>query len=114
MLPLLKIKLPLQEPVLIFALVLLIILLAPTLLRKLKIPEIIGLTLAGVLVGPHGLNLLSEDLEFSIFGTIGLLYLMFLAGLEIDVKDFQKNKEKSLTFGLLSFALPFGFSLEII
>src|SRR6056297_253346 len=109
-LPILKITFPLQEPVLIFALVLVIILLAPALLRKIKIPEIIGLILAGVLVGPHGLNLLSEDLEFSIFGTIGLLYLMFLAGLEIDVKDFRKNKNKSITFGILSFALPFGLS----
>ena len=106
----LKITLPLQEPVLIFALVLVIILLAPALFRKLRIPEIIGLILAGVLVGPHGLNLLSEDLEFSIFGTIGLLYLMFLAGLEIDVKDFRNNKEKSITFGLLTFTLPFGLS----
>ena len=110
MMSILKITLPLQEPVLIFALVLVIILLAPTLLRKIKIPEIIGLILAGVLVGPHGLNLLSEELEFSIFGTTGLLYLMFLAGLEIDVKDFRKNKEKSFTFGLLSFAIPFGLS----
>jgi len=106
----LKITFPLQNPVLIFALVLVIILLAPALLRKLKIPEIIGLILAGVLVGPHGLNLLSEELEFSIFANIGLLYLMFLAGLEIDVKDFRKNKEKSFTFGLLSFAIPFGLS----
>jgi Kef-type K+ transport system membrane component KefB len=89
---------------------LVIILLAPTLLRKIKVPEIIGLILAGVLVGPHGLNLLSEELEFSIFGTTGLLYLMFLAGLEIDVKDFQKNKNKSITFGSLTFLLPFGLS----
>jgi len=109
----LKISLPLQEPVMIFALVLVIILLAPALFRKLRIPEIIGLILAGVLVGPHGLNLLSEDLEFSIFGTIGLLYLMFLAGLEIDVRDFRKNKEKSITFGLLTFALPFGLSFLV-
>ena len=110
---LLKITLPLQEPVLIFALVLLIILLAPTLIRKLKIPEIIGLILAGVLVGPHGLNLLSEDLEFSIFGTTGLLYLMFLAGLEIDTKDFKRNKEKSISFGILTFLLPFGSSFIV-
>lgn len=110
---LLKITLPLQEPVLIFALVLVIILLAPTLIRKLNIPEIIGLILAGVLVGPHGLNLLSEELEFSIFGTTGLLYLMFLAGLEIDVKDFKKNKEKSIAFGLLTFVFPFGLSFLV-
>lgn len=111
--PLLKINFPLEEPVLIFALVLVIILVAPPLFQKLRLPEIIGLILAGVLVGPHGLNLLSEDLEFSIFGTIGLLYLMFLAGLEIDVKDFRKNKEKSITFGLLTFSLPFGFTLAV-
>ena len=111
--PLLKISFPLEEPVLIFALVLVIILVAPPLFQKLRMPEIIGLILAGVAVGPHGLNLLSEDLEFSIFGTIGLLYLMFLAGLEIDVKDFRKNKEKSITFGLLTFSLPFGFTLAV-
>ena len=110
---LLKITFPLQDPVLIFALILLIILLAPTLIRKLKIPEIIGLILAGVLVGPHGLNLLSEELEFSIFGTTGLLYLMFLAGLEIDTKDFMRNKEKSITFGILTFLLPFGLSFIV-
>jgi Kef-type K+ transport system membrane component KefB len=109
-LPILKITFPLQEPVLIFALVLVIILLAPTVFRKIKVPEIIGLILAGVLVGPHGLNLLSEELEFSIFGTTGLLYLMFLAGLEIDIKDFQKNKSKSITFGALTFIFPFGLS----
>ena len=109
--PLLKITFPLEEPVLIFALVLVIILVAPPLFQKLRMPEIIGLILAGVVVGPHGLNLLSEDLEFSIFGTIGLLYLMFLAGLEIDLKDFRKNKEKSITFGLLTFSLPFTFTL---
>ena len=111
--PLLKITLPLEEPVLIFALVLVIILVAPPLFQKLRMPEIIGLILAGVVVGPHGLNLLSEDLEFSIFGTIGLLYLMFLAGLEIDLKDFRKNKEKSITFGLLTFSLPFAFTLVV-
>jgi len=111
--PLLKVALPLEEPVLIFALVLVIILVAPPLFQKLRMPEIIGLILAGVVVGPHGLNLLSEDLEFSIFGTIGLLYLMFLAGLEIDVKDFRKNKEKSITFGLLTFSLPFAFTLVV-
>jgi len=109
--PLLKITIPLEEPVLIFALVLVIILVAPPLFQKLRMPEIIGLILAGVVVGPHGINLLSEDLEFSIFGTIGLLYLMFLAGLEIDLKDFRKNKEKSITFGLLTFSLPFTFTL---
>src|SRR6056297_3363919 len=110
MISILKITFPLQEPVLIFALVLVIILLAPALFKKIRVPEIIGLILAGVLVGPHGLNLLSEELEFSIFGTTGLLYLMFLAGLEIDIKDFQKNKTRSITFGALTFVLPFGLS----
>src|SRR6056297_3275094 len=110
LIPMLKISFPLQNPVMIFALVLVIILLAPTLFKKIKVPEIIGLILAGVLVGPHGFNLLSEDLEFSIFGTIGLLYLMFLAGLEIDVKDLRKNKTRSITFGVLTFVLPFGLS----
>ncbi|MGM0497743.1 MAG: cation:proton antiporter [Bacteroidota bacterium] len=110
---LLNITFPLENPVMIFALVLVIILLAPTLFRAIKIPEIIGLILAGVLVGPNGLNLLSEELEFSIFGTIGLLYLMFLAGLEIDIKDFKKNKEKGISYGALTFLIPFSLSYVV-
>lgn len=102
--------LPIKDPILIFALVLIIILIFPTLFKKLGIPEIIGLIIAGVIVGPNGINLLSQDIGLSIFSQAGLLYLMFLAGLEINVAQFLKNKVPSLTYGILTFSLPFILS----
>lgn len=99
-------SLPLEEPILIFTLVLFIILLAPTLSSRVRIPGIIGLILAGVLVGPNGLNLLLRDASIILFGTVGLLYIMFLAGLEIDLTDFQKNKNRSFVFGAFTFFIP--------
>ena len=81
--------LPLKNPVIIFSLVLFIILFAPILFQKIKVPHIIGLILAGVIVGPYGLNLLSRDSSIVLFGTVGLLYIMFLAGLEIDMTEFK-------------------------
>lgn len=99
-------SLPLTNPVIIFALVLFIILFAPILFSKIKVPHIIGLIIAGVLVGPHGLNLLKRDTSIVLFGTVGLLYIMFLAGLEIDLAEFKKNKTKILVFGMLTFLLP--------
>src|SRR5690606_23253084 len=99
-------SLPLNNPVIIFSLVLFIILFAPILLKKVKVPHIIGLILAGVLIGPYALNLLRRDSSIVLFGTVGLLYIMFQAGLEIDLKEFNKNKGKIITFGLITFALP--------
>lgn len=102
-------SLPLNNPVIIFSLVLFIILFAPILLKKIKVPHIIGLILAGVAVGPYALNLLRRDSSIVLFGTVGLLYIMFLAGLEIDLKEFKKNKLKIAVFGLTTFLLPFIF-----
>ena len=99
-------SLPLKNPVIIFSLVLFIILFAPLLLNKLKIPHIIGLILAGVIIGPYGLNLLLRDSSIVLFGTVGLLYIMFTAGLEIDLEEFRKNRVKSLVFGLYTFTVP--------
>jgi Kef-type K+ transport system membrane component KefB len=101
--------LPLTNPVIIFALVLFIILFAPILFSKIKVPHIIGLIIAGVIVGPYGLNLLKRDTSIVLFGTVGLLYIMFLAGLEIDLAEFRKNKKKILVFGIITFLLPFVF-----
>lgn len=98
--------LPLTNPVIIFALVLFIILFAPIIFSKIKVPHIIGLIIAGVLVGPHGLNLLKRDTSIVLFGTVGLLYIMFLAGLEIDLAEFKKNRKKIFVFGVLTFLLP--------
>ncbi|HRF41781.1 MAG TPA: cation:proton antiporter, partial [Saprospiraceae bacterium] len=75
--------LPLKSPVLIFSLILFIILFAPIILNRFRIPHLIGLIIAGALIGPNGLNLMLRDSSIVLFGTVGLLYIMFLAGLEI-------------------------------
>ena len=98
--------LPLNNPVIIFALVLFIILFSPILFAKIKVPHIIALIIAGVIVGPHGLNLLKRDTSMVLFGTVGLLYIMFLAGMEIDLAEFKKNRKKILLFGLITFLIP--------
>ncbi len=102
----LNFELPLRNPVIIFSLVLFIILFAPILFNKIKVPHIIGLILAGVIVGPYGLNLLMRDSSIVLFGTVGLLYIMFLAGLEIDLTEFKKNRKKIIVFGLATFLMP--------
>lgn len=102
----LNFSLPWSNPVLIFASILFIILFAPILLNRIKIPQLIGLIIAGAIIGPNGLNLLERDSSVVLFGTVGLLYIMFLAGLEIDMADFKKNKNKSIVFGLYTFVIP--------
>lgn len=94
------------DPVAIFLIVMAIILLAPVVLNKLKIPHIIGMIVAGMAVGPHGLNILARDSSFTIFGQVGLLYLMFLAGLEIDMYHLRRNIRKGVLFGALTFFIP--------
>lgn len=95
-----------SNPVAIFLIVLVIILLAPVLLNKLKIPHIVSMIVAGVIVGPYGFNLLANDSSFQIFGQVGLLYLMFLAGIEIDMYHLKLNLKRGLGFGLLTFLVP--------
>ena len=90
-----------------FAVILFIILLAPLVFRRIKVPGIIGLILAGVIIGPHGLNLIAKNSAIDLFSTIGLLYIMFLAGLELDLKGFSNYKHKSLIFGFFTFIIPF-------
>ena len=94
------------SPVLIFFIVLVIILLSPVVLNRFKIPHIIGLIVAGVVIGPHGLNVLARDMSFELFGQVGILYIMFLAGIEIDMFNLKRNLKKGLVFGLLSFLFP--------
>ena len=100
------ISFPLQQPVAIFLLVLLIILLGPLLFRRLKIPQIVGLIIAGIAVGPYGFNLLERDASFRIFGEVGILYIMFQAAVEIDMFHLRKYLRKGVVFGLISFLLP--------
>ncbi|MBO6184594.1 MAG: cation:proton antiporter [Chryseobacterium sp.] len=102
-----NLSLPIEDPVLKFLLVLIIILAAPLLLNKIKVPHLLGLIIAGAVIGPNGFNVLARDSSIVVTGTTGLLYIMFLAGLEIDMGDFKKNKWKSLTFGIYTFVVPF-------
>jgi Kef-type K+ transport system membrane component KefB len=95
-----------QDPTLIFFVVLLIILFAPIIMGKLRIPHIIGMVLAGVLMGQYGLNILERDNSFELFGRVGLYYIMFLAGLEMDMEGVKKNTRQFLIFGLLTCLVP--------
>jgi Kef-type K+ transport system membrane component KefB len=104
---------PFQSSVLVFTLILLIILVAPLMFRKIKIPGIIGLILAGVIIGPHGLNIIAKNSAIDLFSTIGLLYIMFLAGLELDLKGFAKYKHKSLVFGFFTFIIPIAIGYPV-
>ena len=97
---------PITSPTLIFFVVLLIILLAPIIMGKLRIPHIVGMVLAGVLIGEHGLHILDRDNSFELFGKVGLLYIMFLAGLEMDLESVKKNSGRFLIFGLLTCLIP--------
>jgi Kef-type K+ transport system membrane component KefB len=110
--------LPLKNPVLLFSLLLFIILLSPILLRKARIPNIIGLIISGVIIGPKGLGIIGENAmaqegSIKLFSTIGLLYIMFIAGLELDLNRFRKQINKSLIFGGLTFIIPLGLGYPI-
>lgn len=107
----LSVTLPITNPVLIFSLVLFVLLLTPILQQKFKVPNIIALILAGLILGEHGLGVLSRDDSFELFGTVGLIYIMFLAGLEMDLTDFQKNRKAGISFGLITFLLPMIFGI---
>ncbi|HMR44283.1 MAG TPA: cation:proton antiporter, partial [Saprospiraceae bacterium] len=106
-------ELPLKNPVLVFSLVLFIILLAPILLKRFNIPGIIGLILSGVVVGPFGFNILEKSSAVELFSTIGLLYIMFIAGLELDMNEFKANRNKSLLFGLFTFVFPLAIGYPV-
>ena len=105
-----------SDPTMIFFVVLLIILLAPIVMSRLRIPHIIGMVLAGVLVGQNGLNILERDDSFELFGRVGLLYIMFLAGLEMNLSDLRKNATRMLLFGMLTFFVPFvmGYFMSVL
>jgi Kef-type K+ transport system membrane component KefB len=102
----LETTLPLTNPVLKFLVILIIILFAPIILNKIKIPHLLGLIIAGAFIGPNGLNIMERDSSIILSGTAGLLYIMFLAGLEINIADFKRNSRKSLVFGLYTFIIP--------
>jgi len=98
---------PITDPTWVFFIVLCIILLAPMIMGRLRIPHIIGMVLAGIAVGKYGFNILERDSSFEMFGKVGLYYIMFLAGLEMDMEGLKKHLHKMVVFGLLTFLIPF-------
>lgn len=104
---------PFGNSVLIFSLILFIILLAPIVLNRFKIPGIIGLILSGMIIGPYGLFLIQKNSAVDLFSTIGLLYIMFIAGLELDMNEFNKHKYKSLIFGFFTFLFPIAIGFPV-
>ncbi len=97
---------PITDPVAIFLVILAIMLVAPLLFERLRLPGIVGLIVAGVLVGPHGFGLLERDSTIVLLGTVGLLFLMFMAGLETSLDDLKYSANKAILFGLATFAVP--------
>jgi Kef-type K+ transport system membrane component KefB len=106
-------QLPISNPVLIFAIILLVILISPVVLRKFRIPGLIGLVVSGIIIGPSGFNIIEKTNAIDLFATIGMLMLMFIAGLDLDQKQFSRTKYKSLLFGFLTYTLPFGIGLPV-
>lgn len=100
---------PITDPVLIFAIAMLLFLFAPLIMTRFKIPGIIGLIFAGVIIGPNGFGLLDRDPTIVLLGTVGLLYIIFIAGLELDLEGFKKYRKNSIIFGSFSFIVPFIF-----
>jgi Kef-type K+ transport system membrane component KefB/nucleotide-binding universal stress UspA family protein len=104
---------PFQNLVLVFSLILFIILFSPLLLRRLRIPGVIVLIISGIIIGPHGFNLIEKNSAINLFSTIGLLYIMFLSGLELDLREYRNNRNKSLLFGFMTFAIPLALGYVV-
>ena len=104
---------PVTDPMMKFFVVLAIILIAPIVMGKLRIPHIAGMVLAGMLVGPYGLNILAKDGSFDLFAHVGLIYLMFLAGLEMNMGNFRKNRVGTFTLGIMAFVIPMVMGIVV-
>lgn len=107
-------KNPTTDPVAIFLIILAIMLVAPLLVERLRMPGLIGLILAGVIVGPYGLGMLERDSTITLLGTVGLLFLMFLGGLETGLDDFKRNADKAIIFGLATFIAPMAIGTAVM
>lgn len=104
---------PITDPVIIFAIAMIIFFISPLLMERLRIPGIIGPILAGVIIGPNGLDILARDQTMELLGTVGLLFIIFIAGLELDIDGFKKYRNRSLVFGSLSFFIPLSLGTII-
>ena len=102
---------PIEDPILKFLLIMAIVLGTPLILNKLKIPYLLGLIIAGAVIGPHGLNLVLRDSSIILSGSAGMLYILFTAGLEMDLADFKRSSLHSLAFGLYTYLVPMLFGL---
>jgi Kef-type K+ transport system membrane component KefB/nucleotide-binding universal stress UspA family protein len=107
------INFPVHDPVLIFAIILVIIFISPLLLRKFNVPGIIILIISGIIIGPNGLNIIENNGAIDLFSTIGILFLMFIAGLNLDQQQFRRTRYKSLLFGILTYIIPFIIGLPV-
>ena len=105
---------PISNPVAIFTLIISIILFVPFISKRLNIPSIFGLIVAGLIIGPNGTGLLENNQSVSMFATVGLLYIMFLAGLEINFNSFLQNRNKSIFFGAATFFVPLIIGFVIL
>lgn len=105
--------LPFTDPVLIFAVAMVVFLLVPLIFERLRVPGLIGLIVVGAVIGDKGIGLLARDSTIELLGTVGLLYLMFLVGLELDLEEFKRHRSHSILFGLISFALPQGLGTAL-
>ena len=101
------------NPTWIFLVVLVIILFATLLFNRIRVPHLVGMILAGVLVGEHGLNVLSRDSSFELFGKMGLYYIMFLASLEMDMEGLKKNRTRGIIFGMITFFVPLALGYGV-
>jgi Kef-type K+ transport system membrane component KefB/mannitol/fructose-specific phosphotransferase system IIA component (Ntr-type) len=102
----LNLSLPIVDPVLIVAVAMAIFLVAPMVVERFRLPGIIGIIVAGAVVGPNGLNLLARDQTIVLLGAVGLLYLIFMAGIAIDLHGFSRYRNRSLAFGIISYLIP--------
>lgn len=102
---------PLTNPTAQFLVILVLILVAPAVFERLRIPNIVGLIFAGILVGPYGFHVLERDASFELFGKVGLYYIMFVAALEMNLQSVKKEKGTAIGFGLLTFGIPMAVGL---
>ncbi|ELY59973.1 cation:proton antiporter [Natronolimnohabitans innermongolicus] len=99
-------ELPIDDPILIFGIAMFAFLIAPLLLGRYRLPGIVGIILIGAAIGPNGIGLLARDETIVLLGEVGIVYLMFVAGLEINLSQFIEYKDRSVVFGLCSFVIP--------
>lgn len=107
-------RMPFENPVVIFALLMATVFVVPQLSRLLRLPEVVGLIIAGMAMGPLGFGLIESEGAVELLGKVGLLYIMFQAGLEIDLNGFMKNRNHSLVFGGFTFIFPMAIGTLLV